>query len=89
MDTEIVFAFAGTNHAIQAENILLSAGLPVRVMPLPSAIKAGCGICLRLSLPYSAKAKEELNKHDIPVQTTFYRTEKNGISHYTLSNGED
>lgn len=45
---EYILAFESTHHAIQAERILLQAGLPVTVMPLPAKIRAGCGICLRL-----------------------------------------
>ncbi len=45
---EYLITFSRTNEAIKGEQILLDKGLSVRVMPLPSRIKAGCGICFRI-----------------------------------------
>lgn len=44
-----ILTFANTHAAIFAEKALLQAGYPVGVMPLPSGIKAGCGIALRVA----------------------------------------
>lgn len=44
-----ILTFANTHAAIFAEKALLQAGYPVGVMPLPSGIKAGCGIALRVT----------------------------------------
>lgn len=41
-----IISFDSTQSAILAENLLLTKALKVNVMPLPSAIKAGCGIAL-------------------------------------------
>ena len=46
---EIVLTFAQTRDAILAERELLARKLPVYVMPLPTAIDAGCGLALRLA----------------------------------------
>ncbi|WP_088225111.1 DUF3343 domain-containing protein [Desulfosporosinus sp. FKB] len=43
-----ILTFANTHAAILAEKALLQAGYSVGVMPLPSGIKAGCGIALRV-----------------------------------------
>lgn len=45
---DALLAFRTTHHAILAERLLLDAAVPARVMPLPGAIAAGCGICLRV-----------------------------------------
>ena len=45
---EYIITFKNTNFAIKAEQCLLEQQLNVRVMPLPSQISAGCGICLRM-----------------------------------------
>jgi hypothetical protein len=37
-----------TNYAIKAEQYLLEQKLQISVLPLPSQISAGCGICLRV-----------------------------------------
>ena len=44
-----ILTFANTHAAIFAEKTLLQAGYSVGVMPLPSGIKAGCGIALRVA----------------------------------------
>ncbi|MCB8818519.1 DUF3343 domain-containing protein [Desulfosporosinus shakirovi] len=44
-----ILTFANTHKAIFAEKALLQAGYSVGVMPLPSGIKAGCGIALRVA----------------------------------------
>lgn len=45
---EYLVSFARTNDAIRGEGLLLQAGLSVGVMPLPSRIKAGCGLSFRI-----------------------------------------
>lgn len=44
-----ILTFANTHAAIFAEKALLQAEYSVGVMPLPSGIKAGCGIALRVA----------------------------------------
>lgn len=44
-----ILTFASTHAAIFAEKALLQAGYSVGVMPIPSGIKAGCGIALRVA----------------------------------------
>jgi hypothetical protein len=45
---EYMFTFSSTRDAIEGERKLLAAGLGAGVMPLPAALGAGCGICLRI-----------------------------------------
>lgn len=45
---EVILTFDNTHAAILAEQYILAAGIAVKVMPLPGAIAAGCGLCLRL-----------------------------------------
>ncbi|AET69666.1 Protein of unknown function (DUF3343) [Desulfosporosinus orientis DSM 765] len=56
-----ILTFANTHAAIFAEKALLQAGYQVGVMPLPSGIKAGCGIALRVADHIGAKALLEEN----------------------------
>lgn len=45
---EIILSFSDANAAILAEQWLMRCGFAPRVMPLPSSIRAGCGLCLRV-----------------------------------------
>jgi len=46
---EYIITFSNTSSAIAAEQYLLESKLSVTVLPLPSRIRAGCGICLKAS----------------------------------------
>ena len=45
---ETIITFRSTRDAIKSERVLLEGGLAVKTMALPSALGAGCGLCLRL-----------------------------------------
>lgn len=83
MKEEIVFTFSTTSHAIAAETFLLEAGFSLQVMPLPSKIQAGCGICLRLSPTCQEKAQVVLKEHSIPIHAIYQREVQDGQSIYT------
>lgn len=59
---DILLTFATTHNAIRAERLLLQAGLPVRVMPLPGEIRAGCGLGMRVPLPQRQAAEAALRQ---------------------------
>jgi len=64
---EYVIVFQNTNHAIKSETLLLDACIPAKVMPLPSQIREGCGICLRLEKESLTNSLAILGKNSIPV----------------------
>lgn len=39
--------FPSVSYAIKAEKILLAAGLPHKLIPVPRHISSDCGVCLR------------------------------------------
>lgn len=81
--TEILFTFGTTAAAIAAEAALQNAGLAVRVMSLPSSIRAGCGLCLRVS-PADAKAAAQLlSGAKIEIADTYKREIDGAQSTYT------
>ena len=67
-----ILTFVNTHAAIFAEKALLKAGYPVGVMPLPSGIKAGCGIALRVADYISSNLL--LNENNIVVSAVYQRT---------------
>lgn len=81
--TEYILSFESTYDAMTAEQALLQASLPVRVMPLPAAIRAGCGICLRIAPDAWPQADAILCGEPIRPPSIHLRTITNGKSHYT------
>ena len=79
---EYVITFKNTNFAIKAEKCLLEKKLHVSVMPLPSQIGAGCGICLRLCQGEIKLALEVLGGRNIDGIGLFSRVNKNGLYSY-------
>lgn len=69
-----ILTFANTHTAIFAEKALLQAGYPVGVMPLPSGIKAGCGIALRVA---DYIASDALLKENNIVVSAVYQVSAN------------
>ena len=67
-----ILTFANTHAAIFAEKALLQAGYSVGVMPLPSGIKAGCGIALRVADHIASNAL--LKENNIVVSAVFQAT---------------
>lgn len=61
---ELVLVFSQTHQVIAAEKKLLAAGFEVRVMSIPGAIQAGCGLGLRVSLADGERALAALQEDD-------------------------
>ncbi len=68
---DVILAFPTTRHAILGERLLLEAGAPVRVMPRPGKIAAGCGICLRVPPEWRERAHAELERGGAEVQGAY------------------
>lgn len=74
MITETVFTFLTTHNAICGEKALLDAGLAARVMPRPSALGQGCGICLRVDESERKKAEAALASAGVAVEGVYMKT---------------
>ncbi len=81
---EIVFTFKSTHDAIHGERALLEAGLPVKVMALPSSIGAGCGLCLRIAEDKLDPARRLFDEAGIVPQGTYRKETENGKITYSL-----
>lgn len=81
--TEYILSFDSAYDAMAAEQALLQAGVPVRVMPLPASISAGCGICLRIVPDAWQQVFGILSGQPIRPPSVYLRTITDGKSQYT------
>ena len=65
--------FDQTTEAIRAEKLLAEAGLCPLVMPLPSQIRAGCGLCLRVKPQARELARATLASYGVRCAGWFLR----------------
>jgi len=71
---EYVITFISTNYAIKGEKVLLEAGIRAAVMPLPPAIRAGCGICLRVKDGEREPAMRILTENGVTGTEVYQKT---------------
>lgn len=45
--TYLVALFNSVSHVMKAERMLKDAGVPHKIIPVPKAISADCGVCIR------------------------------------------
>lgn len=82
MTPEIILTFSSSTYAIASETILLEANFPVKVMPLPSSLGAGCGLCLRLPLEHQNGGLELLQKENLFPQNIYQKQIENNKTIY-------
>ncbi len=75
---EYIITFKNTNHAIQAEQFLIERKIPLGVLPLPSQISAGCGICLRIPPQEIKAALLALTNLDIKILGVYTKANPRG-----------
>lgn len=79
---ETVFTFPNTANAVAGEQALLAASVAVRVMPRPSALGEGCGICLRVDEEERERSEAVLRDAGVRVEAVFLKTRENGTTCY-------
>ena len=79
---EAILTFQSTHQAIGGEKTLIEASIPVRVMGLPGAIQAGCGLCLRIDPEDLAESKSLLAKKGIWIEGCYLKTFLGGKTVY-------
>ena len=70
-----------------AEQALLEGKFSVRVMPVPPAIREGCGFCLRLLPDDLEAASAFLSRREI-ILTEAFIAEQNNYTKISLVNGK-
>jgi hypothetical protein len=48
-------------RALQAESLLLAAGIPCRLVPVPRHLSSDCGVCLRFGSDFQTRVEEILS----------------------------
>jgi len=56
-----------TSHAIQAEKVLMRAGLEVKLIPTPRHLSSDCGSALRIPLDRREACEEALRRAGVPL----------------------
>lgn len=79
---EYILTFARTHDAMLAEQVLMDSGIRPGVMPLPSSIRAGCGLCLRVAPASRFEALRSLESAGCTPQDIYCRTVQDGKSAY-------
>jgi len=80
---EYIITFNSTNNAIKAEQCLLTKKIPVGVLPLPTQLSAGCGICLRINIEDAKQVLRILNDNNINEIGLYTRVKENDGFIYT------
>lgn len=63
----MLIAFDSSHAAMEAELLAQEAGLPGRLVPLPPAISAGCGLVLLCSQEHSGPILALLGSRSVPT----------------------
>ena len=80
---EYIITFKNTNFAIKAEQCLLEQNLHPGVLPLPSQVNAGCGICLRINPEEIKSSLKIIADKNIEGIAVFSRVMENNQFVYT------
>ena len=62
-----------------AEQDLIKNKFKVRVMPMPSTVKEGCGFCLRLLPEELEKAALFLNKQGLKIKEAYMKEDSGAL----------
>ncbi|MGL4253241.1 MAG: DUF3343 domain-containing protein [Fusobacteriaceae bacterium] len=73
----ILLAADSTSQVIQSEVLLKDGEVPCRVIPLPSEIKASCGLSIKLQKEDLERALDILKAKNIHME--IYEVEKKGL----------
>ncbi|MDR3123463.1 MAG: DUF3343 domain-containing protein [Treponema sp.] len=86
---EVIICFESVSRAIMAEGALRAEAFNVRVMPVPSGIKGGCGFCLRFSPEDIEKAVAFLSERGFDINEVWKKSETTGTYRKVIIQGTD
>ena len=62
-----VMLFHSTGHAIRAEKVLVEAGIPSKMIPVPRHLSSNCGVCLRIGRGDQEAARQALEVAGVEI----------------------
>ena len=65
---ESVVLVHSTSHAIKAEKLLKTNGIPCKFIPVPRHLSSDCGICIRFARSHKKKAVAALEANNIDLE---------------------
>lgn len=65
-----LYLVPSVSHAIKGESVLMQAGIPCSLIPVPRTISSQCGVCLRVSLEVGDRATEALERASVQISGT-------------------
>lgn len=62
-----LFLVPSASHAIKGESVLIQAGIPCSLIPVPRTVSSRCGVCLRVELDLGDRAAEVLARAGVQI----------------------
>ena len=67
----ILLTFSTTTEAMAMESHAMKQGLPGRLIPVPTVIHAGCGVCWKAPISEKAPILDAVEKAKLPYEGIF------------------
>ncbi len=60
-----IITFKSTHQAIRSETLMKKNSLNIKIIPLPTELSAGCGLCIKLDISQIQESLKLLNENNI------------------------
>lgn len=60
-----------TNYALRAEKVLVEAGIPSKLVPVPRHLSSDCGVCVRIDQEDMERAREMLEESKVVFECVY------------------
>ena len=67
----VILTFSTTTEAMAMESHAMHYGLPGRLIPVPTVIHAGCGMCWKAPIAVRAQILTSVEKAQLPYEGIF------------------
>lgn len=70
-ETRLVFTYKNTVDAMMMEKLCQEAGAPGRLIPIPSVVSAGCGLCWAAEPSNREELTELMREHGLEPEGVY------------------